>query len=155
MRRPLFTRSATNKMPNNEMKRTCLRYSHSCSRIYYLCVCDWQIIIHTWLRHGRVSFVYTVRRMCEDLHMCLHMAFIVMDPNVERFAKSIWVGIIFEWKRETSSQVLSTHIAHTHTHHRLQMLKSFWIQAKLASHNFPIYCGVVTSINADNNILRG
>lgn len=77
-------------MPNNEMKRTCLRYSHSCSRIHYLCVCDWQIIIHTWLRHGGEFPSSSKRRMCEVLHMCLHMAFIVTDPNGEHFSLNFY-----------------------------------------------------------------
>lgn len=143
-------------MPNNEMKRTCLRYSHSCSRIHYLCVCDWQIIIHTWLRHGGEFPSSSKRRMCDVLHMCLHMAFIVMDPNGEHFglnfnhSKSICVrsDIVFKWNWETESSAW-------HTSQATNVKTILWFQAKLASHNFPIYCGVVTSINADNNILRG
>lgn len=135
------------KMPNDEMIWTCLRYLHSCSRIYYLCVrlannnscmieamgssfsgcvnsctcvCIWHLLIWIQITQSSHLLSCSLHRM-ESLTACL--------------SSREFIFIVFC----LSSQVLAI----------VNNIEIFWAQRKVQSHNFlHLLRVVVTSINA-------
>lgn len=126
-------------------------------REYIIYVCDWQIIIHTWFgptftNQAAPSTWILSMVLCELLHMCLHMAFIVIASKWGVFNN---FAVVFQIHLSYRKIVNALKLANVFCTLSTNIKSNFEFRVKVASHNFPIYWVVVTSINADNNILRG